>query len=582
MFAGPIFSRELLTAPRQVKHYLLRSGYVGLFLVLMWTTWQATFGWQQVQNIGDVARFGSLVFQLFSLVQISLVLFFSLLLAAGNVAQEKDRHTLILLLMTDLRSHELVLGKLFSGALPVVVLLATSIPVFTMIHMLGGIDVAQVVWMLLLCAATGFASASWGVLVAFWREKTFQTLAIGVLGIVLGLGLVETVVAVVGLDSTVGRWAALLDPYRTLFALLNPLGSQTGLEPVRVSAIGSVSALFGLGVVANVVTIARLRVWNPTQSVFDSAKQSEDSKAATTDATAKPARTRNIWKNPVIWREICTRAYGRKAVLIKLAYVMVATVVVIGLIRSGTGAEMIVGVTTKAGFAFAGLSFLSLMLINAQAVTALTSERDANTLELLLVTDVTAKEFVYGKLGGVLYNTKELILIPAALMGYYLSQSVISGESFVCLLLGYFVLVTFSAMLGLHSGFANDHSRAAITNSLGTMFFLFVGILIFMLLLIEARSSFALQLPSFLLFIVVGSIALWFSLTKHNPSVALGMAAGVLPFLTFYAITSFLLFAPLAALFAILSAYGFATVAMLIPAVSDFDVVLGRSTEDRG
>jgi hypothetical protein len=374
----------------------------------------------------------------------------------------------------------------------------------------------------------------------------------------------------------------LWNPYRTLFALLNPLGSQTGLEPVRVSAIDSVSALAGLGVVANIITIARLRVWNPTQAVFDSSKQSEDAEAVASETTAKPARARNIWKNPVIWREICTRAYGRKAVLIKLAYVVVAAAVSIGLIRSGTGAELVIGVMTKAGFAFTGLAFLSLMLVNAQAVTALTSERDANTLELLLVTDVTAKEFVYGKLGGVLYNTKELILIPPALMGYYFSLNVVSGENFVCLLLGFFVLVTFSAMLGLHSGFAHDHSRAAIASSLGTMFFLFVGILIFMLLLIEARSSFALQLPSFLLFIVVGSIALWYSLTKHNPSVALGMAAGALPFLTFYAITSFLLFAPLAALFAILSAYGFATVAMLIPAVSDFDVVLGRSTEDRG
>ena len=42
---------------------------------------------------------------------------------------------------------------------------------------------------------------------------------------------------------------------------------------------------------------------------------------------------------------------------------------------------------------------MSLMLINAQAVTAFTSERDGKTLELLLMTDVTAKEFIYGKLG---------------------------------------------------------------------------------------------------------------------------------------------------------------------------------------
>ena len=34
MIAGPIFSREVLTLPRQFRHYLIRSGYIGLGYVL--------------------------------------------------------------------------------------------------------------------------------------------------------------------------------------------------------------------------------------------------------------------------------------------------------------------------------------------------------------------------------------------------------------------------------------------------------------------------------------------------------------------------------------------------------------------
>ena len=59
---------------------------------------------------------------------------------------------------------------------------------------------------------------------------------------------------------------------------------------------------------------------------------------------------------------------------------------------------------------------LSLVLVNAQAVTSLTSERDAQALDLLLVTDLTPKEIVFGKLGGVFYNTKEMVLLPMALV----------------------------------------------------------------------------------------------------------------------------------------------------------------------
>ena len=51
-----------------------------------------------------------------------------------------------------------------------------------------------------------------------------------------------------------------------------------------------------------------------------------------------------------------------------------------------------------------------------------------------------------------------------------------------------------------------------------------------------------------------------------------------LPLATFYAITSFLVKSPLAALLAVVGAYGFATAALLVPAIFEFDVATGRTT----
>jgi len=61
------------------------------------------------------------------------------------------------------------------------------------------------------------------------------------------------------------------------------------------------------------------------------------------------------------------------------------------------------------------VAILSLLLVAAQAVTAITSERDTGALDLLLVTDLTPKEFIFGKLWGILYNTKEYLLPPLVL-----------------------------------------------------------------------------------------------------------------------------------------------------------------------
>ncbi|QDT99470.1 ABC transporter permease [Gimesia aquarii] len=581
MFSNPIFIREALTSPRQLRHYLIRSGYVAAVFILIFTAGQTILGTQQIQTvtIGEFARLGNLIFQIIAFLQLLLVLFFTLLFSAGSIAQEKDRGTLILLLMTELKDRELVSGKIQSSLLIVYVLLAASIPVCIFLYLLGGVELSQIIWMELLCLMTVFATGSWAGLVAFWREKTFQTLAISVLGMVVFLGVVELVVSLIGPQFGGRAWIAGLNPFRSLYEILNPLSLNSGLQVITVSAWPSLISLFMLGIALKAYTILRLRVWNPSRSVYKSTAKEEVEEAVIIKEKSRP-----IWSNPVIWREIMTKAYGRKIFVIKLAYILLAGFTLWSASTSNAAVEGVryLGVIPPQGLAFAGIAWLSLMLMNTQAVTSITSEKDSKTLELLLVTDISAKEFVLGKLGGIFYNSKEIILIPTLILFYLVFQGVFSLEGFLCTLLGFFALMIFAIVLGLHMGLTYDNSRSAIGGSLGTMFFLFVGIAIFMILLVQARSSFALQLQSFLVFIVVGSAALHSVMTHRNPSHALAISAWLLPFLTFYAITSFLLGGTLGVLITILFAYGLPVLSMYIPAVSEFDVALGKTTFDKG
>tara|TARA_R110000850_G_scaffold212744_10_gene338718 strand:- start:7457 stop:9199 length:1743 start_codon:yes stop_codon:yes gene_type:complete len=580
LFNNPIFIREALTSPRQLKHYLIRSGYVAAVFILIFTAGQTILGTQQIQTttIGEFARLGNLIFQMIAFLQLLLVLFFTLLFSAGSIAQEKDRGTLILLLMTELKDRELVSGKTQSSLLIVYVLLASSIPVCVFLRLLGGIEFSQILWMELLCLITVFATGSWAALVAFWREKTFQTLAISVLGMVVFLGVVEVIVNLLPAGSSLYPWIAGLNPFRSLYEILNPLSLNTGLNAITVSAWPSLISLFVLGVALKAFTVLRLRVWNPSRSVYKATPKAE------TETVIVKEKSRVIWSNPVIWREIMTKAYGRKVFVIKLAYFLLAGFTLWAAVTSEAVAEgvLYLGVIPPQGLAFAGIAWLSLVLANTQAVTSITTEKDSKTLELLLVTDITAREFVLGKLGGIFFNSKELILIPVLILCYLVSQGAFSTEGFVCALIGFLSLMIFAIVLGLHMGLTYDNSRSAIGASLGTMFFLFVGIGIFMILLVQARSSFALQLQSFLVFIVVGSAALHSALTHRNPSRALAISAWMLPFLTFYAITSFLLGGTLGVLVTILFAYGLPVLSMYIPAVSEFDVALGKTTYDKG
>jgi hypothetical protein len=128
-----------MITPRRTRFFVVRTAYVAILLILMCTAWLVLAGAQRVRDLGDLARFGMILFQILAPLQLVVASFSAALLAASAVAQEKDRRTLILLLMTHLTNSELVLGRLMASLLNVLVLLTAALPLFALTTLLGGI-----------------------------------------------------------------------------------------------------------------------------------------------------------------------------------------------------------------------------------------------------------------------------------------------------------------------------------------------------------------------------------------------------------------------------------------------------------
>ena len=79
---------------------------------------------------------------------------------------------------------------------------------------------------------------------------------------------------------------------------------------------------------------------------------------------------RRSWDNPILWRELMTRAYGSKPLVIKAAYLLCA---ILGVLYFYANPNMELDPWRPAR-ALLPLAVLSLILINAQGVTALTSD----------------------------------------------------------------------------------------------------------------------------------------------------------------------------------------------------------------
>ncbi len=595
MLIGPVFNREVAIAPRRTRLYVGRAAYVAALLVLIGTAWMVLTGTQLVRDVGDLARFGTILFQILAPLQLALAVFFSALLAASAVAQEKDRRTLILLLLSRLSNSELVLGKLLASLLHVFVMLAAALPVFMICALLGGVSFGQIARAFAVTLASALACGSLGSTLALWREKTFQALAMTVLALVLWLAVWEIVALGAFGESCLGlscrTWAIGFSPWQAVREAARPLAQgDPSLGPLGTPVNLFLVVAVSIAAVLNLLAVAMVRVWNPSREARPEHKRDRalsavadvpsetaaQRKTGLIPIAQEPSRSRQVWDNPIIWREMRTWAYGRTILVIRLAYLVLfglAAASLVWMVRSEQMAAYADGAV-----ALVPLLLLSLVLVNAQAVTSITTERDGKALDLLLVTDLTPKEIVFGKLGGVFYNTKEMIALPALLCTYLCFAGLLSLENLGYVLGGWAVLYDFVAMRGIHAGMTYANSHSAIATSLGTVFFLFVGVFTCMMMLVYLSGSFQAQLHPFLALMIGGGVGLYVALGARNPSTAIGVAAFLCPFATFYAITSFLLHHTLSVFLVTAAAYGFTTAAMMVPAIYEFDVATGRTT----
>ena len=586
---GPIFQREYATLPRRPRHFVARLAFLAMVFAIICTTWLLLAGIQPVQNAGDLARFGVLIFQLIAPFQLIVLLFVAALAGVSAVSFEKDRQTLTLLLMTSLSNSEVVLGKIGAGLLSSLNAFIATAPVVFLLPLLGGVSVQQAFGCLLLTGSTLVLCCVLGATIAFWREKTFQAIAVTTLLIALWIAFGEAVAfgAVPGISP---RFAPLISPLRAVWDLAQPIPSARWFVGLGVLGNAILPSVVFSTVAAGLTlfSIRMLRVWNPSRERRPVATEYETSDAemsanpgqANSVKVWKSREPRAMWNNPVLWREVKTWAYGRKILFIRIAYLLLAGLIGFGLIRTLPSSE--VGATVTSGnysdalvsnsvALFAPLMVFSLILINALAVNSITNERDAGALDLLLVTEITPWSFVLGKIAGVLYATKEMVLVPIVLAATYWWFGGLSAENLVFLVLSLLVMDVFVTMLGIHCGMIYSQSRSAIGTSLGTVFFLFLGVAMCMLIMLMFRGSFGRQLAPFLFIILGGGTGLYMALGNMNPSPAITLTSFLLPFLTFFAITSFILRNQELTVFSTVTlSYGFATAAMLIPAISEF------------
>ncbi|GAF66664.1 ABC transporter permease protein [Bacillus sp. TS-2] len=173
-FINPVLNKEIKLRFRSVKNYVGVACYLA-FLALI------SFGFIGLQmSYDDLGVFrpaeSQMMFLYLSMFQLALVIFITPGLTAGVISSERERQTLPILLTTAQTSTTIVLSKLFSSISYLFLIVFSSIPIYIIVFLFGGISPQNIIYSFALYIFTMFVIGAIGVMVSTLMRKTIMAM----------------------------------------------------------------------------------------------------------------------------------------------------------------------------------------------------------------------------------------------------------------------------------------------------------------------------------------------------------------------------------------------------------------------
>ncbi|MEK6676976.1 MAG: ABC transporter permease subunit [Planctomycetota bacterium] len=490
--ANPILVRVVHGASRRPRHLWLRLGYLtAIVAVILLSLFNPAI--EGNTSLGNLAKAASRTFQWASVTQLALMCFLAPVFTAGAITQERDAQTMNILLSTPLTNAQIVFGSLMSRLYFVIMLLISGLPVFLMTMIYGGVTASQVFGSFALSASTAFLTGALAIFVAMMGVGTRKT--IFSFYMLIGLYLLAFYLFGMRKETWVGAsppnisdqkmsWLAPVHPFLALEVALNQVNAPPHAHLTDHSAIGRYMLAYPSAayttwtlLLSFVMTLASMFL------VRRGAKSGEQtwftrvwtlfSRTSVGEKTRKP---RTVWNNPVAWREAKTRAGGglwvRWAVI--FAGAIVALVLFIGFLSGDFTADSVR--EWLAGLVAAELG-VALIFASNTAATAMTKEKEAKSIDLLLSTPLTSKYILWGKLRGLVSFAAPLLMLPAIVLLIFGLQGLsgtdkvrsINIECFAELSILMLVYTACACVIGLKVSMVARKNVSAVMTSVGIL-----------------------------------------------------------------------------------------------------------------
>jgi ABC-type transport system involved in multi-copper enzyme maturation permease subunit len=191
------------------------------------------FGWLVINssthgtsnNINTWSSIGYLLYTLLLLIQVFLILFITPAFTSTSVNGEKERQTFDLLLCSQLSTFSLIAGKLLAGLVNALLLIAASLPLFSLVFFFGGVSPLQAVQGLVVSVSTALVAATLGILCSAIFQRPAVSTAITYMLVLLWLvsPLILATMAPPQQPIQISPVSPIQEPPPQLFLMWNPV-----------------------------------------------------------------------------------------------------------------------------------------------------------------------------------------------------------------------------------------------------------------------------------------------------------------------------------------------------------------------
>ncbi len=408
---NPIIVRLVQGGSRRPRHLVIRGVFLGGLAAMLLLALGGSPG-----SAREIAQGAATALSLLAFGQVILICALTPIFMAGALSQEAEPRTWEILLTTPLSGLQIVLGNLAGRLFFVVALVISALPLFLVLQGFGGVPPSAILASSAIALSTAMALGSIAIALSLTRFAGRRAIFAFYATVVSWLVVTSAADSMLRDRLPDGTaFTTWMTPLNPLLALESVLKSATYLSHDASTLPWPASDWMGHPAVSFVavcvVLSSALLLFGLV--VVRHAGISTRGSLGKTERSARAAQ--HVGKNAIAWRELHLRAQRRGVVLARWTIVPLGlALAVLPPVLHALGHATTLQWQAMTG-AIVGAETLVLVLIALNtAATAVTSEREDGSLDILLSTPIQPAAYLGGKLLGLVRYLVPLAMVPVA------------------------------------------------------------------------------------------------------------------------------------------------------------------------